>query len=68
MVHMPGHIWLVFGEWDMAADVNERAAEVDRHYFATTGVTEGLVPDVLLAQSAFHRVRALDAGRNAPTR
>jgi tetratricopeptide (TPR) repeat protein len=44
MVHMPGHIWLIFGEWDWAADVNERAAEVDRQYFATTGVTEGSYP------------------------
>src|SRR3954471_15303161 len=44
MVHMPGHIWLVLGEWEMAAMVNERAAEVDRQYFATTGVTEGSYP------------------------
>ena len=44
MVHMPGHIWLIFGEWDWAADVNERAAEVDRHYFHTTGVTHGSYP------------------------
>ena len=44
MVHMPGHIWLVLGEWEMAAAVNERAAEVDRQYFATTGVTEGSYP------------------------
>jgi tetratricopeptide (TPR) repeat protein len=41
MVHMPGHIWLVLGEWELAASVNERAAEVDRRYFAATGVTEG---------------------------
>ena len=44
MVHMPGHIWLVLGDWEMAATVNERAAEVDRQYFATTGVTEGSYP------------------------
>ena len=36
MVHMPGHIWLVMGEWEIAATVNERAAEVDREYFAST--------------------------------
>jgi tetratricopeptide (TPR) repeat protein len=41
MVHMPGHIWLVLGDWEMAATVNEHAAEVDRRYFATTGVTGG---------------------------
>jgi tetratricopeptide (TPR) repeat protein len=44
MVHMPGHIWLVLGDWEMAASVNERAADVDRQYFATTGVTEGSYP------------------------
>jgi tetratricopeptide (TPR) repeat protein len=44
MVHMPGHIWLLLGDWEMAAEVNERAAEVDRQYFATTGVTEGSYP------------------------
>ena len=41
MVHMPGHIWLVLGEWELAASVNERAAQVDREYFAATGVTAG---------------------------
>jgi tetratricopeptide (TPR) repeat protein len=44
MVHMPGHIWLVMGEWELAASVNERAAQVDRQYFAATGVTEGSYP------------------------
>jgi tetratricopeptide (TPR) repeat protein len=38
MVHMPGHIWLVLGEYDMAVAVNERAAVVDRRYFSDTGV------------------------------
>ena len=38
MVHMPGHIWLVLGDWEMAAAVNDRAAAVDRQYFAQTGV------------------------------
>jgi tetratricopeptide (TPR) repeat protein len=44
MVHMPGHIWLIFGDWEMAAAVNERAAEVDREYFKMTGVTAGSYP------------------------
>jgi tetratricopeptide (TPR) repeat protein len=39
MVHMPGHIWLVVGDYNNAVAVNERAAEVDREYFARTGVT-----------------------------
>ncbi|HLK67454.1 MAG TPA: hypothetical protein VKU19_28655 [Bryobacteraceae bacterium] len=41
MVHMPGHIWLAVGDWEMAAAVNERAAEVDRQYFEATNVTAG---------------------------
>lgn len=41
LVHMPGHIWLVLGDWETAATVNERAAQVDRDYFAKTGVQSG---------------------------
>jgi tetratricopeptide (TPR) repeat protein len=41
IVHMPGHIWLVLGDWEMAATVNERAAEVDRQYFAQSNVVGG---------------------------
>lgn len=36
LVHMPGHIWVILGEWETAAAVNERAAQVDREYFAAT--------------------------------
>jgi len=36
IVHMPGHIWLVLGDWDAAASVNERAVAVDREFFETT--------------------------------
>ena len=38
MVHMPGHIWLVLGEFNVAVDVNERAAQVDREFFEKTGM------------------------------
>ncbi len=38
IVHMPGHIWLALGDYEMAAAVNERASQVDREYFAATGV------------------------------
>jgi hypothetical protein len=41
MVHMPGHIWLVLGDWETAASVNERAATVDREYFRVTQVSGG---------------------------
>jgi len=39
LVHMPGHIWLLLGEFELAAATNERAAEVDRQYMSATGVT-----------------------------
>jgi tetratricopeptide (TPR) repeat protein len=39
IVHMPGHIWLVLGEFNTTVDVNRRAVQVDREYFAKTGVT-----------------------------
>ena len=41
MVHMPGHIWLVLGQWQWAVDVNERAVAADREYFAKTGMAGG---------------------------
>jgi len=41
MVHMPAHIWLIFGDWEAAATVNERAAAVDQDYFTATNVTGG---------------------------
>jgi tetratricopeptide (TPR) repeat protein len=41
LVHMPGHIWLVLGDWELAATVNERAVAVDREYFDRTKVSEG---------------------------
>ena len=44
MVHMPGHIWLLFGDWETAANVNERAAEVDREYFSASGVAGTYMP------------------------
>ena len=39
LVHMPGHIWMVLGDYETAAGVNDRAAEVDRQYMKVTGVT-----------------------------
>ncbi|MCU1328824.1 MAG: tetratricopeptide repeat protein [Bryobacterales bacterium] len=38
IVHMPGHIWLVLGDFNMTVSVNERAADLDRKYFAATSV------------------------------
>jgi tetratricopeptide (TPR) repeat protein len=39
LVHMPGHIWLVLGDYELAASVNERAGAVDREYMNTTNIT-----------------------------
>ena len=39
MVHMPAHIWLVLGDYELAATVNQRAGQVDREYFAASNVT-----------------------------
>ncbi|MGI9073596.1 MAG: tetratricopeptide repeat protein [Bryobacteraceae bacterium] len=44
LVHMPGHIWLVLGDFNNAVAVNERAAQVDRQYFAQTGVMGSYYP------------------------
>jgi tetratricopeptide (TPR) repeat protein len=41
LVHMPGHIWLVLGEYELAADVNERASAVDREYMSASNVRMG---------------------------
>jgi tetratricopeptide (TPR) repeat protein len=70
MVHMPGHIWLVLGDWETAATVNERAANVDREYFEKTQVGEGSYEPYYLHNLHFimyarsmqgHRVQALQA-------
>ncbi|HTQ55257.1 MAG TPA: hypothetical protein VMI94_12400 [Bryobacteraceae bacterium] len=39
IVHMPAHIWLVTGDYEMAASLNERAVAVDREYMERTGIT-----------------------------
>src|SRR5260370_32979163 len=41
LVDMPGHIWLVLGDWGMAATVNARAAQAAREYFAASNVGAG---------------------------
>jgi tetratricopeptide (TPR) repeat protein len=41
LVHMPGHIWLVLGDYEMAVAVNERAVTVDREYLAQSQTSSG---------------------------
>jgi tetratricopeptide (TPR) repeat protein len=41
MVHMPAHIWLRTGDYDRAAELNERASAVDREYMTATNIVVG---------------------------
>ena len=59
LVHMPGHIWLVLGEYNYAADVNERAVQVDREYFQKTGVIGTYYPYYLHNLSFILYARAM---------
>jgi tetratricopeptide (TPR) repeat protein len=43
LVHMPGHIFLQTGDYDLAAQTNERASEADRTFVERTGAT-GVYP------------------------
>ena len=64
MVHMPGHIWLVLGDWKTAADVNDRAAEVDREYFRSTNVVGGTYTPYYLHNLDFIRyARSMEGNR-----
>src|SRR5579883_1294170 len=62
LVHMPGHIWLVLGEYQTAVDVNERAAAVDRDYFARTGVIGAYYPYYLHNLQFVLYARAMQGG------
>jgi len=67
MIHMPAHIWLVMGDYQTAVDVNERAAEADREYFAKTGVIGAYYPYYLHNLQFILYARAMQ-GRAADTR
>jgi tetratricopeptide (TPR) repeat protein len=43
LVHMPGHIYLQTGDYDLAADINVKASEADRDFVKRTGAT-GVYP------------------------
>jgi tetratricopeptide (TPR) repeat protein len=43
LVHMPGHIFLQTGDFDLAAETNVKAAEADRVFVERTGAT-GVYP------------------------
>ena len=41
LVHMPAHIWLVLGDYELAATLNERASAVDREYMSAADMSMG---------------------------
>lgn len=43
LVHMPGHIWLQTGDFDLAADTNVKASAADRTFVERTGAV-GIYP------------------------
>jgi tetratricopeptide (TPR) repeat protein len=43
LVHMPGHIYLQTGDYDLAADINVKASAADRAFVKRTGAT-GMYP------------------------
>lgn len=43
LVHMPGHIWLQTGDFDLAAETNVRASAADRAFVGRTGAV-GVYP------------------------
>jgi tetratricopeptide (TPR) repeat protein len=43
LVHMPGHIFLQTGDFDLAADTNVKASDADRAFVQRTGAT-GMYP------------------------
>jgi tetratricopeptide (TPR) repeat protein len=67
IVHMPGHIWLVLGDYNNTVAVNERAVEVDRQYFAQTGMMSSYFAYYLHNQQFILYARAMQ-GRLADTR
>jgi tetratricopeptide (TPR) repeat protein len=44
LVHMPGHIFLQTGDYDLAAKTNVNAARADKNYIEQTGITAGIYP------------------------
>jgi tetratricopeptide (TPR) repeat protein len=63
---MPGHIWLAIGDFDNAVAVNERAAQVDREYFAKAGTESAYYAYYLHNLSFILYARAMQ-GRVADT-
>lgn len=51
LVHMAGHIFWDFGDYQMAAKVNEHAVEADRTYVQLTGVDDSVYSEAYYAHN-----------------
>jgi tetratricopeptide (TPR) repeat protein len=65
LVHMPGHIWFILGDYEMTAAVNERAAEVDVDYMRRTGVTSSAYSGYYMHNLQFIAAARAMQGRKA---
>jgi tetratricopeptide (TPR) repeat protein len=70
LVHMPAHIWLVLGDYELAASLNERASAVDREYMTAANIPLGTYTPYYIHNMHFivyarwmqgHRAQALQA-------
>ena len=58
LVHMPSHIFLALGDYEMTARVNERAAQADREYIRLTGISGNIYTYVYYPHNLHMIVRA----------
>ncbi len=58
LVHMSGHIYWNVGDYQMAARVNESAAQADREYMKLTGVSDSVYADGYYAHNLHFIARA----------
>lgn len=65
LLHMPGHIWMVLGEYELVVSINERAAQVDRQYFEQTGVQQGAYGGYYVHNLHFITAAQMMRGRRA---
>jgi len=65
LLHMPGHIWMVLGEYELVVSINERAAQVDRQYFERTGVQQGAYGGYYVHNLHFITAAQMIRGRRA---
>ena len=64
LVHMPSHILMTLGDYEMSAKVNEQAAQADQEYLKRTGVSGNIYTHVYYPHNLHMIVRArMEQGR-----